>query len=63
MRERKIDYDKAHEIASHLEYDLREGRGLDPLLAPGRRELTKRHLRKLTAPETFAYVLKHYVKP
>jgi hypothetical protein len=62
MREKKLEYDDAHEIASKLEYKLRQGKGLDVLLAPGRRELTKKDLSKVTSEEVFAYVLRHYLR-
>ena len=61
MRDEGLAYDPAHAIAAKLEYQLREGRGLDPLLAPERRKLRKRDLPKLASGEVFAYVRRHYL--
>jgi len=62
MRDQKIDYDKAHEICSKVEFNLRKGRGGKPLLARGRRRLAKRDLPNLTGEEIFQYVVKTYLR-
>ena len=62
MRDEGIDYDTAHEICSKVEFKLRKGRGLKPLLAPGRRRLSKTDLPKLTGDKVLDYVVKHYVR-
>jgi hypothetical protein len=62
MRDEGIDYDTAHEICSKVEFKLRKGKGVKPLLAPGRRRLGKRDLPHLTEQAVFEYVKSHYVK-
>lgn len=62
MRDRGLEYDKAHEICSRVEFDLRKGRGAKALLSPGRRELQKRDLPGLASEEVFEYVVQHYLK-
>ncbi len=62
MRDRGLEYDKAHEICSRVEFDLRKGRGAKTLLSPGRRELQKRDLPGLASDEVFEYVVQHYLK-
>lgn len=62
MRDRKLSYDHAHDIAAKLEYRLREGKGLLPLLAPNKERLTKADLPGLTRPEVFDYVVSRYVE-
>lgn len=61
MRDRKLSYDDAHEIAAKLEFRLREGKGLMRVLAPGKDRLGKADLPRLTRPEVFAYVTGHYL--
>jgi hypothetical protein len=61
MRDRGIDYDRAHAIAARVEFNLRKGRGARPLLS-GRRRLSKRDLPRLTGEEVFGYILKTYVR-
>ena len=48
MRDKGLGYDRAHEIASELEFDLRKGAGLTPLLTGGRRKVGKADLPGLT---------------
>jgi len=62
MRDEGIDYDTAHEICSQLEFDLRKGRGLAPLLVRRPRKLHKKDLVRLTSEEVFQYVLQKYVR-
>ena len=62
MRDLDYGYDHAHEIASTLEFDLRKAGGLTPLLASGRRKITKTDLPGLTTDEVFAFVRKTYLK-
>lgn len=61
MRDEKIDYDRAHEICSKVEFDLRKRRGASSLLS-GRRKLHKADLVQLTSDELFQFVLKRYVR-
>jgi hypothetical protein len=62
MRDRKLEYDQAHEICSKVEYKLRCNEGCDPLLAPGPRKLSKTDLPKLTKDDFLNYVVRHYLK-
>jgi hypothetical protein len=57
MRDAGLRYDRAHEICSQVEFDLRLGKGATPLLTGGRRKLGKCDLPKLTSEEVYAYVL------
>jgi len=61
MRDKGLGYDHGHEIASHLEFDLRKGHGLTPLLASDRRKITKGDLPGLTTDKVFAFVLETYL--
>jgi Virulence factor BrkB len=60
MRDKGLDYDHAHKIASKLEFDLRKSAGLTPLLGSGHRKISKSDLPGLTSEEVFAFVLKNY---
>jgi hypothetical protein len=62
MRDKKMEYDPAHEICSKVEFKLRQNQGIKPFLAPGQRKVTKADLPKLTSDDLFHYVLKNYVK-
>src|SRR5579864_1524360 len=62
MRDHGMEYDPAHEVCSHMEFDLRKVRGAISLLTAGRRHLTKDGLHNLTGDEVFRYVADHYVK-
>jgi len=62
MRDRGMEYDPAHEIASKIEFDLRKSEGATPLLTNGRRKLGKRDLPRLTAEEVYEFVLKRYLR-
>jgi hypothetical protein len=59
MRDAGLGYDRSHEIASALEYDLRKGHGLTPLLARGR-TVAKPDLPGLTAAAVYEFVTAHY---
>jgi len=61
MRDRGIAYDRAHAICSKVEFDVRKGRGIKPLLAPGPRRLKKPDLHRLTRDDVFRYVTAHYL--
>ncbi len=61
MRDKDLGYDYAHDIASQLEFDLRKGQGLTPLMTSGQRKINKGDLPKLTTDEVFAFVLKTYL--
>ncbi len=62
MRDAGLGYDRAHEICSQVEFDLRLTKGATPLLTGGRRKLTKRDLPKLVADEVYDYVLDRHVR-
>jgi len=62
MRDAGLGYDHAHEVCSTVEFDLRKNAPVKQFLASGRRKIHKRDLPRLTTPEIFDYVLKHYVK-
>jgi hypothetical protein len=62
MRDAGMGYDRAHEVCSVVEFDLRKGGEVKGFLAPGRRKVRKPDLPRLTSPELFDYVLKNYVK-
>ncbi|HYT88513.1 MAG TPA: hypothetical protein VEL76_07375 [Gemmataceae bacterium] len=62
MRDKKLGYDTAHEICSKVEFELRKGKGIAPLLVRGRRKLSKQDLPRLTSDEVFAEVIKRYVR-
>jgi hypothetical protein len=57
MRDERLDYDKAHEICSKVEFNLRKGEGAAPLLGAGRRKLAKNDLPRLTEDEMYQFVL------
>lgn len=59
MRDGGLGYDRAHAIASALEFDLRKGEGLTRLLTRGRR-LGKADLPGLAADEVYEFVNAHY---
>jgi hypothetical protein len=61
MRDTGIDYDKAHEICSRMEFNLRKGKGASSLIAPGHGKLTRRDLTRLTGDDVFNYIMKQYV--
>lgn len=61
MRDGGLGYDRAHEIASALEYDLLKGAGLTPLLTNGRRgKIGKPDLPSLTRDDVYRFVCDHY---
>jgi hypothetical protein len=62
MRDLDMEYDPAHEICSKVEFDIRKGRGVAPLLTRRRRRLTKPDLARLTKEEVFAFVVRTCVK-
>ena len=62
MRDRGLDYDRAHEICSEVEFDLRKSSGATSLLTGGRRRLSKPDLRRLVEQAVFDYVLKNYLR-
>jgi hypothetical protein len=62
MRDRGMEYDPAHEVASRVEFDLRKAAGATPLLTRHGRKLTKRDLPKVTADAVYDFVLKRYVR-
>lgn len=61
MRDAGLGYDRAHAIASALEYDLRKGAGLTPLLTAGRKgKIGKPDLPNLTTDDVYRFVNDHY---
>ena len=62
MRDKGLGYDRAHEICSDVEFQLRKREGLMPLLVRGRHRLTKRDLPRLTRDEVLEHVVRTYVK-
>jgi hypothetical protein len=60
MRDKALEYDRAHAISSRVEYALREGGQLLSRLAPGTRRLTMAALPGLTSDAYFDDVLKHH---
>lgn len=60
MRDDGLGYDRAHEIASCLEYDLRKATGLTPLVTGGRRKVGKAELARLTEDEVYRFVNENY---
>ena len=62
MRDEGLDYDKAHEICSKVEFKLRKCKGAIRFLAQGRRRLSKPDLPKLARDEVLNYVVRTYVK-
>ncbi len=61
MRDEKMEYDKAHEICSEVEFDLRKPESRKAFPGFSRHRVTKADLRRVTRPEFFDYVRKHYV--
>jgi hypothetical protein len=59
MRDAGLGYDRAHQIASALEFDLRKGRGLTPLLTR-RGRVGRADLPGLTAEAVYEFVTAHY---
>ena len=62
MRDEGLDYDKAHEICSKVEFKLRKGEGAARLLGAECRKLAKNDLPRLTEDEMYQYVLKTYAR-
>lgn len=60
MRDGGLKYARAHEIASALEYDLRQRTGLTSLLAPAGRKVGKGDLVGLTNEIVYEFVNAHY---
>jgi hypothetical protein len=61
MRDAGLEYDRAHEVCSAVEFDLRKNDRVKLFLAPGRRKIHKKDLPRLTSQELFDHVLAHYV--
>jgi hypothetical protein len=60
MRDERIEYDRAHEICSRAEFELRKCRGAAPFLAKKRRRLHKNDLGRLANDELFQFILRAY---
>jgi hypothetical protein len=61
MRDKKLSYDRAHEICSRVEFGLREDDRIKSLVVPDGRRITRRELAKLASEEVFEFVIKNYV--
>jgi hypothetical protein len=61
MRDKGIEYDRAHDISSRVEYHLRKRDYRKDFPGLSARKLTRADLPKLTRPEYFEYVLDNYV--
>lgn len=59
MRDADLQYNRAHGIASALEFDLRKGEGLTRLVAEGRK-VAKPDLRRLADEAVYEFVNAHY---
>jgi len=62
MRDAGLDYDRAHEICSRVEFRLRKAEGLTPLLTGGRRKIEKRDLPKLVRTEVYEPVANREIR-
>jgi hypothetical protein len=60
MRDGGLEYARAHEIASALEYDLRKADGLTRLLGSGGRKIGKPDLPRLADEAVYEFVNAHY---
>jgi hypothetical protein len=60
MRDEKIDYDRAHEMAAELEFDLRKSDQRKSFPGLSRKSYRKADLGMLTKPEFFEYVKSNY---
>jgi hypothetical protein len=61
MRDEDLDYDRAHEICSEVEFDLRKADRRRSFPGFSRRRPRKEDLRRLTSPEYFDHVKRNYV--
>ena len=61
MRDARLGYDHAHTIASKLEFDLRKGRGITPLLTRAGKPLGKSDLPGLVKEDVYSAVLRRYL--
>jgi hypothetical protein len=62
MRDQRLGYDRAHDICSRVEFEVRKGKGIAPFLVRGRRKLSKTDLPSLTSDEVFDGVLRRHVR-
>src|SRR5262249_42971594 len=62
MRDAGLDYDRAHEVCSAVEFRLRQGDKVKQFLAAGGRELARGALPGLASQDLFEFVLEHFVK-
>ncbi len=61
MRDKQLEYDRAHRICAEMEFDLRKAPRRAKFPALSMRRLTKAQLAALTTAEFFEYVEKNYV--
>lgn len=62
MRDEGLDYARAHEISSRVEFDLRKQDTRRRVPGFGRAKPTREDLPRLTEPEYFEYVKRHYLR-
>jgi hypothetical protein len=62
MRDAGLEYDRAHEICSTVEFDLRRNGPVKHLMVPSGRKFHKNDLPGITSQEFFGHVLENYVK-
>jgi hypothetical protein len=60
MRDEGLDYERAHRVASEVEFDLRKPDRRKDLPGLSRRRIHKADLRKVAAREFYDYVRRHY---
>jgi hypothetical protein len=62
MRDKELDYEHAHAIASQVEYDFRESGEASQVLDLGERRLAQRDLPRLTSSLYFEFVVNRFLK-
>jgi hypothetical protein len=62
MRDAHLGYDRAHEVCSAMEFDLRKNGEVKQYVCRGRRKLHKKDLPNLTSNELFEFVRERYAK-
>ena len=62
MRDEGLGYERAHAISAGVEFQLREGGGALPSLAPKGKKFREGDVPGLTSPAFFEYVLKHHLR-
>ncbi len=62
MRDEKLEYDKAHEVCAHVEFELRRNQGIRCFLSSRGKSLQKADLVNLPSTDLFQYILKNYLR-